>query len=596
VNCNHANPRKVSCRILRLVIVQERVVVLRFAFVLLFDFCLRSSCSHNKYDTLSSEASMDINNSTLPLQQSREGEQDNTDATEPEDVDLNGLGNDVVPLAEEKNPEQTSAGSSIIPKKRLNRRALLLLGAFATAVIVTIVVLIPTVFLKSDDEPEWKSTGLDVFTESAHKIITSETHTSLGYGEHIAMSSDGTRLVLTSGFSEGNIEVWDFDENRQWIFKTRFFPPDLNYTNFQVEGLDMSEDGSRIIVSRLWDVRVFEDATGDGIEWSQVGETLDGFSISLWEGYGIHTPPEDYYEWPDVSFLGKAVAMSSNGNVIAITAPDTSTFVGQRNVFAAGAVKVFQHIDSVDSSGQEKTTNSTTNNKTWIPLGQVLFGEQYEGRIGQAVDISGDGHRLVVSSGEYRFLSVHVLDFDGEVWKENGWEGIHSGNPAAINAPGGTNEGRGQGLSLSKDGKVLVISYPNSDSRDGAYNAAGLVMIWRYDDDSNSFNPVQWIYGTRPFEMVGSAVALSDDNNVLAVASNNVVEVFELNELSGQWEKQSSVGEDLKRAWMDTSLAIDANGMFLAVGAPNEDRAPTKGHSNPIFVGRVDVYERQYYY
>jgi hypothetical protein len=95
----------------------------------------------------------------MSSQQSREEDQANTVATDPEDVDLDGRGTDVVPRAEDKTLEQTTAGSSVTPKKRVSRRALFLLGAFATAVIVIIVVLIPTVFLKSDDEPEWKSTN-----------------------------------------------------------------------------------------------------------------------------------------------------------------------------------------------------------------------------------------------------------------------------------------------------------------------------------------------------------------------------------------------------------------------------------------------------
>jgi hypothetical protein len=244
--------------------------------------------------------------------------------------------------------------------------------------------------------------NLDVFTESAHKIITSETHRFLYYGEHSAMTGDGTRLVLTSHFSEGNIEVWDFNENRQWIFKTRFSPPDINCT---IQGLDMSEDGSRIIVSRCTDVRVFEDATGYGTNWSQVGETLDEFSIS----------PFVDGEEREVGLLGEA-AMSSNGNVIAFTAPHISKAFGRTNmVHCTGVVKVFQHVDLVVSSGQEKTTNNPNNDKTWISLGQDIFGERDEW-LGQAVDISGDGHHLVVPSGDYsyRSLRVRVFEFDGE--------------------------------------------------------------------------------------------------------------------------------------------------------------------------------------
>jgi hypothetical protein len=110
-------------------------------------------------------------------------------------------------------------------------------------------------------------------------------------------------------------------------------------------------------------------------------------------------------------------------------------------------------------------------------LGQFIFGERYTESLGQAVDISGDGHRLVASSGEYRFLRARVFDFEGEVWNEKEWDGIH--------APAGAKEGNGPGLSLYKDGKVLVISYPYSDSRDGVYNAADLVTLlleqWSFD-------------------------------------------------------------------------------------------------------------------
>jgi hypothetical protein len=162
-----------------------------------------------------------------------------------------------------------------------------------------------------------------------------------------------------------------------------------------------------------------------------------------------------------------------------------------------------------------------------------------------------------------------------------------------------TEEGDGQGLSLSKDGKVLVMSYPYSDSIDGAYNGAGLVIICRYDNDYDEFKSDQWIYGTKPFQWLGSAVALSDNNYDLAVASDFGIEVFEFNENSEwgrRWEKQSSLDEGVKKGSNDYSLSIDANGMFLAVGAPNEDGA--KGHSDPtdtsvFHIGRVDAYERQ---
>jgi hypothetical protein len=44
-----------------------------------------------------------------------------------------------------------------------------------------------------------------------------------------------------------------------------------------------------------------------------------------------------------------------------------------------------------------------------------------------------------------------------------------------------------------------------------------------YDDNFSSFDWVQSIFDTKPFQMLGLAVALSDNNDVLAVTSGAII-------------------------------------------------------------------------
>ena len=82
-----------------------------------------------------------------------------------------------------------------------------------------------------------------------------------------------------------------------------------------------------------------------------------------------------------------------------------------------------------------------------------------------------------------------------------------------------------------------------ADSQDSAYSAARLVEIDMYDDNFISFDWVQSIFNTEPFQMLGLAVALSDNNYVLAMTNGAIVKVFVFNKIAGKWEKQSSFGK-----------------------------------------------------
>lgn len=116
-----------------------------------------------------------------------------------------------------------------------------------------------------------------------------------------------------------------------------------------------------------------------------------------------------------------------------------------------------------------------------------------------------------------------------------------------------------------------MTAYPGADSQDSACNGAGLVAIDRYDDEFSSFDWIRSIFYTKPFQMLGLALTLSDNSYVLALVSGAIVEVFEFNKISGKWEKQKSFGKGVGMGW-ETSLANDVKGTLTAAGSLEEDK------------------------
>jgi len=288
------------------------------------------------------------------------------------------------------------------------------------------------------------------------------------FGTDIALSANGTRVVIGGAFNDGNganaghARVFERNGNA-WVQLGADLDGEAAEDRFG-GAVAISNDGSRIAVgsylndgggSSSGHVRIFDFAGG---AWTQVGGDIDGEA-----GRGS----------------GWAVDLNGTGNRVVIGGPG----VGSVN----GHVKVYQFIDGV-----------------WAQVGTTLAaGAEF----GHAVAISDDGNRIAASfpsaSGSSQPGSTNVYDWNGAVWTQVG---------ATIRGEG-ISDNSGGALSLSADGSLLAIG---ANGNDGGGSSSGHVRVYRLV--SGTWTQVGADLDGAAGDSFGSSVTLSADGTRLLAA------------------------------------------------------------------------------
>lgn len=254
--------------------------------------------------------------------------------------------------------------------------------------------------------------------------------------------------------------------------------------------------------------------------------------------------------WQDASFTMRvrSAALSGDGTLLALGRYD--------------GVQVFR----LDSSA------------AWINVTDVLINtiDDEDTDFGYAVAFSKDGSFLAV--GEPGIDQIQQM---GRVTVYENTDGVFARNGNVLRGLEELDH-FGQNLAFSADGAVLAVAAPqdNSGQRDSVQH--GYVRTFQYDN--GRYIPLaQQFFGAIPSDTAssgfGAALALSSDGRILAAGGrgNNLnediynaghVRVFNFTSSNG-WER---LGQDLTGetvfAEFGTSVALSADGLLLAVGAP----------------------------
>lgn len=324
----------------------------------------------------------------------------------------------------------------------------------------------------------------------------------------------------------------------------------------------LSGDGSTVVAGSVWSgnrsgqVRAFRYALG---EWVQMGSPLAGDNRMDQFGYSVATSedgntivagsPEGYvkaFKWDSwalewsavgsviwvtngdgsVSGLGSSLAVSSEGDVIAVGAPTYSL---------TGAVAVYKL-----AAGE------------WQLAGSPILGDRSGNQFGHAVDLSADGATLVVGSGyndSLRGGPVRVYTFADGDW-------VMLGEPIL---PVHSDDGSGWSVSLDRDGAILAIGSPYA----GRVPMGG-VRLYKYAD---GWSWIGTFDGTDVDSAFGYSVDLSSDGSSLIIGSNAGSAIV----VQFDGEEWSWVGEVLQSSQNNdsfgSSVTIADNGNYIAVGA-----------------------------
>jgi FG-GAP repeat len=273
--------------------------------------------------------------------------------------------------------------------------------------------------------------------------------------------------------------------------------------------------------------------------------------------------------------FGTAVALAADGKTLAVGAPgDDSDAVGVDNdqdndrAIDSGAVYVYK----LDVTG------------IWSSIGYIkppaaMTGVTAGIAFGSAIALSADGNTLVVGAPEYQNGTgiAYVYSRSNDLWSYQ----------TTLQISGlRTGDSFGRAMSFSSDGNTLAVSAPMADATVSG-DDCGAVYLFTRTDTTWSTPVTLRADNAGASDFFGLALALSNDGQTLVVGApyedgvsnakpdSGAVYVFQKN--SGTWAQSDylhSTQPD-NDDHFGTSVAIDATGAVIAIGAPNEDSNAT---------------------
>jgi hypothetical protein len=303
----------------------------------------------------------------------------------------------------------------------------------------------------------WKRIGNPIYGE---KIYDQS-------GISVSISGDGNTLAIgstqTANNSPGAVRIY---QNLNGIWNkvaTINGEQPLGATGASVS---LSYDGTVLAIGspsnylyapRAGQVRVLRNVLG---EWVQIGNYITGKMA------------EDNSGW--------SVSLSSNGNIVAIGAPQ-SNVDDQRK----GSVSVFEN-----------------KNEHWVQIGTDILGVTTNEFSGSSVELSNDGQILAIAA-RYSPI-VRVYQNTGGNWTQIGNDIADS----ELEYLGG------RSVSLSGNGNVLAVGCPYSFGMVGR----GLVRV--YKNEAGTWKKIGVdIFGEANKDGCGWSVSLSGDGSILAIGA-----------------------------------------------------------------------------
>jgi hypothetical protein len=311
------------------------------------------------------------------------------------------------------------------------------------------------------------------------------------FGSIVVLSANGKRVAACAplNFDEfnqitGHVQILEEDETTgQWL-PVGGAIHGLEHKELFGAGLALSADGTRVAVGAPFysvkltsagQVRVFEET--DGI-WMQLGSSIDG------EG--------------EFDECGGAVTMSADGTRIAIGAKHNDG-----GVDSSGHVRVY-----------ELQTNGASGNADWVQVGSDIDGDAGKDHTGESVALSSDGRILAVGASRSFAMTGSV-----QIYEEVGNQGwVSLGNAIVGEHPGGL---AGFSLDISDDGHLLVVGAPRAANANG--DATGAARAYEYDAILSDWRPLgDELWGEAADDLFGgvvTAVVTSTNTVALAVAA-----------------------------------------------------------------------------
>ncbi len=462
-----------------------------------------------------------------------------------------------------------------------------------------------------------------VMLDAIGYIKASNTGIADNFGRSIAISGDGTTLAVgASGERSGatGVNGDQTDDNvrdagavylfvrvgAQWSQQAYLKASNASALDFFGENLALSADGNTLAVAAPG-----EDSKATGVNQDEANDDAQkAGAVYVFTRVGAQWSQQAYVKASNAQegdSFGDAMAISADGNTLAVGATGEDS--------ASSEVNVGQFNNAADQSGAVYVFART--GTQWVQQAYVKASNTgVLDAFGGALALSADGNLLAagapneasnakgVGQDQHNDLAtsagaVYILARAGAQWSHQAY--LKASNTAAGNV-------FGVSVAFSANADTLAVGSPQERSAatgvdgsevDSGVGSAGAVYVFVRTGTLGTLW-VQQAYvkasNTGADDHFGSAVALSNDGNSLAVAAfgedsgdagvgsreddnsaSSAGAAYTFARVGTQWSQERYVKASNTGAgdFYGASLALSADGSTLAVGADHEDSHAT---------------------
>jgi len=355
------------------------------------------------------------------------------------------------------------------------------------------------------------------------------------YGYHVAMSSDGTVLALSSR-AYGMVAVYE-KSGSSWVLAANLKDPGTGASDFYGSGLAMSRDGRVIAVGAESQANGSNTRAGKAYVFRKIGTS---WSTNSEDSIVVPSAPHS-----DECF-GSSVAIADDGKTLVVGADHSAN--------GGGAAYVFRG-DGAGAWSQEAA------------LSPSIRGQSDE--FGYAVAISPGGNEIVVGAPGKSMLFFFAY--------KTGW--VEGANDTIASSRLGCS------LTMAPDSGALCVASGAESYTIASGNSPGAVFIyrWNYADATPTVVPGPSFTASNAVNgsCFGWSVSLSNDNKYLAVAapsfssSGNIVgAAYLFRNDSGTWTESTGYANPHPASsgvWgiFGSGVALSGDGSAIAIGAQN---------------------------
>ena len=384
------------------------------------------------------------------------------------------------------------------------------------------------------------------------KVVTNSP--SLSTNAPTVATNSPTRVSVTSDLNDATSEVVVNSSSSPTASPTEY-PTIRTTTYFPSEYFtpQPTKCWNWRIVDKDIDGKNIEEQTGGSVSLSSNGRHVAIGGIDVVRTYMERASGWEMTQEANDEFKNVQVALSGDGLRLLIGSPltDRNANIG---VNGDGEVRAFQYSTTVK----------------WFPLGQTLYGNQFDQNFGNSIDISFTGSKIIIGSQ----ASVRVYQLAQET-TINGlvarWEVIRHIIKIV------PDETYGSSVAISANGNRIAVGEPKSDN-----DNRGSVSIFNLEP----YRLMLKVDGARYEDRLGKSVSLSADGNrfVAGAYFGDYVQAYEYIEAEQAWALMGFkiYGEDSDSFGRVVDMSND--GTRIAIGAPNDS---TGGE----FKGMAQVFE-----